>query len=232
MKKLNLSNMYDIHEKPSGFCNIKAGCLFAAWSSEWQPMSSLLLWISAWCYFRSWLFNPLLPSSKWFLVFLSTVTQKLSFKTLYFLLLSHSSSEGTPATPDFSFTLKWKSLRRGNTKPVARIYIQPGQESPWAAHLRATTHKNHICAGWEEQGSVHRSSSSVLDWEEWKKAGNIRFLMWLWSSLLTKDYLNTSGISLSTTPRQEEKSMLLIQSSRLTLEAADHYTQDQGSDGI
>lgn len=30
LKKLSLSNMYDIHEKPSGFCIIKAGCLFAA----------------------------------------------------------------------------------------------------------------------------------------------------------------------------------------------------------
>lgn len=158
MKKLSLSNMYDIHEKPSGFCNIKAGCLFAAWSSEWQPVSFLLLRVSAWCYFRSWLFNPLLPSSKWFLVFLSTLAQKLSFKTLYFLLLSHSSSEGTPATTDISYTSKLKSLRRGNTKPggPAGIYTQPGQALPWAAHLRATTHtKITSVLATEEQGWVH-----------------------------------------------------------------------------
>lgn len=158
LKKLSLSNMYDIHEKPSGFCIIKAGCLFAAWSSEWQPMSSLLLRVSAWCYFRSRLFNPSLPSSKWFLVFLSTLAQKWSSKTLYCLLFSHSSSEGTPATTDISFTVKWKSLRRGNTKPrgTAGIYSQPGQDLPWAAHLRATTHtKITSVLASEEEGLVH-----------------------------------------------------------------------------
>lgn len=215
MQKLSLSNMYDIHEKPSGFCNIKAGCLFTAWSSEWQPMSSLLCRVSAWCYFRSWLFNPPLLSSKWLLWHRNYLSK------LYFLLLSHSSSEGTPATTDISFTLKWKSLRRGNTKPggTARIYTQPGQELLWAAHLRATmhtpcTHHASVLAS-EEQRSVHSHSSSsgryVLVWEEWKKAGKNRFLMWLWSLLLTKDYLNTSGIcSLNTTLRQEENSVLPI----------------------
>lgn len=91
-------------------------------------------------------------------------------------------------------------------------------------------HKNNISAG---QWGTGISAVQLFLREicarlrGWKKARRIRFLMWLWSPSLTKDYLNTSWIcSLHTTLKQEEKSVLLIQSSHLTLEAADHYTHN------
>lgn len=183
----------------------------------------------------------ILPSSKWLLVFLSTVTQKFSFKTLYFLLLSHSSSlEGTPKT-DISFTLKCKSLRRGSTKPggTARIYTQPGQELPWAAHKRVTMHtKITSVLAHEEQRSVH--SHTVLHqgdmcWVE--RNGRKQEILDFWcgfgNPLLTKDCLNTSE-NRSLIHNTEARRKLYASDSKLTSHPRGcwHYTHDQGSDII
>lgn len=132
--------METIHENSSGFCNIKAGCRLAAWSSEWQSMSSFLLRISARWYFRPWLPHPPLPSSQWFLGRLCTVTREFSFSMLYVLLFSHSSSEGTPATTFLSPPL-WKEKVWGGQTP----HLGPQQGFP--PSQARSCHRQH---SWEQ----------------------------------------------------------------------------------